>query len=79
MEIGDRVRVKADGSTGTVRILEGVPHRIAYVDVEPGALGGYVYMRMCVQSWTHNRGPNFNPETLALNPYDIDKLEVIDD
>jgi len=77
MEIGDTVRVKKDGSLGVVRILEGAPHRIAYVEIEPGALGGYVYIRMQVQSWTHNRGPNFNPETLALNPYTIDELEVV--
>ena len=77
MEIGDRVRVKKDGSEGVVRILEGAPVRRAHVEVEPGAMGGYVYMRMCVESWTHNRGPNFNPETLALNPYDIDELEIV--
>jgi hypothetical protein len=77
MEIGDRVRVKADGSEGTVMILDGSPPREAYVDIEPGASAGYVYMRIIVESWKPPRGPVFKPETLALNPYTIDELEVV--
>ena len=69
MEIGNRVRVKADGSEGTVEILEGVPHRTAYVDIKPGANAGYVYFRMT--------GAYGGIETFTLNPYDVDELEVI--
>ena len=69
MEIGDKVRVKADGSKGTVKILEGVFHRVAYIELDNGAYGEYVYFRM----FTLTGGV----ETLTLNSYDVNELEVI--
>jgi hypothetical protein len=72
VEVGDFVRIKADGSEGTVRILEGSPARKAYVDIIPGANGGYVYMRMLAPSLFPA------PVTFALNPYDLDELELVE-
>ena len=78
MEIGDTVRVKADGSIGVVRIIEGAPARKAYVDIEPGANAGYVYIRMHVpMEHQYIEGTPDGPDTLALNPYDIDDLEIV--
>ena len=78
MEIGDLVRVMADGSTGTVRILEGAPPRKAYIDVIPGANSGYVYLRMSIPAEEqYIKGTPSGPDTLALNPYNIDELELV--
>ncbi len=78
VEIGDLVKVKADGSIGIVRILEGVPPYKAYVDMEPGANGGYVYLKLNVPAEDqYIEGEPTGPSILALNPYSIDELEVI--
>jgi hypothetical protein len=69
--VGSRVRVKADGSEGIVSILEGVPAYKAYVDMIPGASGGYVYITMMVPSL------NPAPQTSALNIYYLDELELV--
>jgi len=78
MEIGDRVRIKEDGSEGIVRILEGVPPYKAYVDLEPGAIAGYVYFRIFIAAEErYIKGTPSGPGTLALNPYNVDDLEII--
>lgn len=73
MEVGDYVQIKS-GGVGVVCILEGVPHRKAYVDVAPGADAGYVYFRM-VNPKPYEHGNNI--DTMPLNIYDVNNLEVI--
>lgn len=67
MEIGDDVIVKETGEQGKIIILEGIPYRRAYVEITPGASGGYTYIRMSSSSG--------NIETLALNRYEINELK----
>ena len=66
MDIGDAVRVKANGHKGVVTIMEGIPIRIVYVELHIGADAGYVYLTLGDPS-----------ETLTLNPYNIDDLEIV--
>jgi len=79
MEIGDRVRVKETGSYGTIKILEGAPLRRVYVDVEPGAEAGYLYLRIFVSAKDqYIQGDPSGPQTMALNVYNISDLEIVD-
>ena len=65
MEVGNRVKIRKTGSFGTIVALEGTPARKAYVDVEPGADGGYIYLRLLVDGCI---------QTMALNIYSLDEL-----
>ena len=78
MKIGDLVRVKKTGQEGNIRILEGVPSYKAYVDMIPGADAGYVYFTMYVAAEEqYIEGEPSGVSILALNPYDIDELEIV--
>jgi len=75
VEIGDSVKVIKTGAHGIIRALEGAPVRKAYVDVEPGADSGYIYLRVLVR---YMPGRPAGPQTVPLNIYNIDDLEVRD-
>ncbi len=79
MELGNIVRVKNTNSRGIVRALEGFPPRKAYVDLEPGAESGYIYLRILVSAKDrYIPGSPAGPETMPLNIYSIDELEIIE-
>lgn len=78
MKIGDLVRVKKTGQEGNIRILEGAPAYKAYVDMIPGAAGGYVYLTMYIAAEEqYIQGEPSGVITLALNPYELDELEIV--
>ncbi|KKM83500.1 hypothetical protein LCGC14_1308730 [marine sediment metagenome] len=78
MEVGNIVRVKNTDSRGIIRALEGVPPRKAYVDLEPGAESGYIYLRIFVNAEDrYIPGGPAGPETIPLNIYSVDDLEIV--
>ncbi len=78
MEVGNIIRVKNTPWCGVIRALEGVPPRKAYVDLEPGAVSGYIYLRIFVSAEDrHIPGDPAGPETMPLNIYNVDELEII--
>ncbi len=78
MEVGNTVKVKKTDSRGIIRALEGVPPRKAYVELEPGAEAGYIYLRMFASTEDqYILGSPAGPQTIPLNIYNINELEVI--
>lgn len=71
--VGDMVLIKSIGLKGRVYILEGYPARKAWIEVYPGAQGGYLYITM-VDPYDYN-----DTSLLTLNVYDITDLEKIED
>ena len=76
MEIGNLVVVKETGQVGYVRLLEGEPPRRVYVELTPGADGGYIYMRMRVSATYTDGKPGI--ETLTLNVYNANQVELVE-
>ena len=67
-EINKRVRVRKTGQSGFIRLLIGIPYRVAWVALIPGADSHYNYVRL----YTKN-----GIETETLNSFEISKLEVL--
>lgn len=69
LEIDDRVVIKKTGQRGVIRILEGMPHKKAYVELSQSDEDNCIYFRM----------PTIRGDiiTKALNHYDMDEIEEI--
>lgn len=79
IEVGDLVEVKETKQRGRVRIIDGTPPthvNKVWVELSPGADGGYHYMRMCVQSCSDSGKPGIDTLTLnRLRPDEIRKVK----
>ena len=69
MEIGNLVVVKETGQCGHVRLLEGVGYAKVYVELLGGPDPKCIYIRMRVSTGI---------ETLFLNTYDINQVELVE-
>jgi hypothetical protein len=61
--------VRTPDGVGTLRMIEGHPYRIGWVELDCGAVGGYSY-------YTVYNEQTKASELLILNPYNFETLEA---
>jgi hypothetical protein len=68
-EVDKKVKVKKTSQLGIIKLLIGVPYRVAWVALIPGAQANYDYVRL----YTKN-----GIETETLNMFEVDDLEILE-
>lgn len=69
-DVEKEVRVKESGQLGIIRILIGIPYRVAWVSLIPGAIEHFDYMRMRTENGI---------ESETVNMFEVTDLEVVPD